>query len=122
MSIVIRCKCTRYYSIKQAVCPACGADNRKDRQYHIRYDGKAVYAGTSLTIAREIESKMKADKRQGNIPEYSQAKNLTFGEFVKKYYEPHYATRKSAERIRLLFAPPPPLWGCHCARKLSRCI
>lgn len=104
MSITIRCKCTRYYSIKQDCCPACGADNKKDRQYHIRYDGKAIYAGTSLTIAREIEAKMKAEKRLGNIDAYNVPKNVAFDEFVKKYYEPHYATRKSAERIRYITA------------------
>ena len=86
--------------MKQSKCPVCGNDNKKDRQYHIRYDGKAVYAGNSLTIAREMEAQMKKDKRLGKIDEYNVNKDITFCEFVTKYYEPHYANRKSAHTIK----------------------
>ncbi|MDR0454235.1 MAG: site-specific integrase [Deferribacteraceae bacterium] len=99
MSIVLRCsECSRYYALSNENCPACGHGNQ-NRQYHIRYDGKAVYAGNSLRIAREMEAKMKTDKRLGRISEYNKPKDLLFTEFIEKYYKPHYKNKKSARSI-----------------------
>jgi integrase len=80
------------------MCPVCGHESRT-KQYHIRYDGKAVFAGHSLKIAREMESKMKQDKRLGKISAYNTPKDLLFSEFIEKYYTPHYKLRKSAKRM-----------------------
>jgi integrase/ribosomal protein L32 len=100
MSINLRCpKCNRYFAISHRSCPTCGHESRT-KQYHIRYDGKAVFAGNSLKIAREMESKMKQDKRLGRILEYSVQKDMPFCEFVSQYYEPHYQAKKSAQSIQ----------------------
>ncbi len=100
MSIVLRCcECNRYYALSNEACPACGHENR-NRQYHIRYDGKAVYAGNSLRIAREMEAKMKSAKRLGRISEYNLPRDLYFHEFIKKYYDPHYSGFKDARCMK----------------------
>jgi integrase len=66
----------------------------------VRYGGKTTYAGDSLQIAKEIELKIRRDKRLGRIDEYNKPAELTFREFVRNYYEPHYSGKKSAQSIK----------------------
>jgi integrase len=101
MSVAIRCgnsQCERFYSVKHPQCPNCG-DEKRIKRYYVRYAGKAVYAGNSLKIAREMDVKMKTDVRLGRISEYNKPKDLLFSEFIEKYYEPHYKNKKSARSI-----------------------
>jgi hypothetical protein len=41
-----------------------------------------------LKLAKEIEGKMKAEWRTGEIPEYKKEGVLTFSEYMKKYFIP----------------------------------
>ena len=102
MSVAIRCgnnQCERYYSPKHSRCPNCGEDERV-KKYYVRCAGKAIYAGNSLKIAREMDVKMRMDIRLGKIEAYNKPKDLLFADFIKKYYEPHYCNKKSADSIK----------------------
>jgi integrase len=68
----------------------------------VRIDNKDHSAGNSLAIAREIDAKIKQDKRLGKIEAYRKKERLTFKQFHDKYYEQHYSTLRSAKTMKYL--------------------
>lgn len=66
----------------------------------VRVGNKDYPAGNSLAIAREIDAKIKKDKRLGKIDAYRKKERLTFKQYHDKYYEPHYSTLRSAANMK----------------------
>lgn len=90
--INIRCsKCTTFYSIRNTCCPKC--KNAKERIFYVRYKGKSTYVGDTLSIAREIDLRMKRESKLQHIKEYDIKKVPTYSEFVDNSFIPHYIAK-----------------------------
>ena len=99
--ILIRCsQCKKYYSIKNDTCK-CG-NKDKTRNYVVRINNKDYPAGNSLAIAREIDAKIKKDRRLGKIDAYQKKERLAFKQYHDKYYESHYSTLRSALTMKYM--------------------
>jgi integrase len=100
MSVVIRCnKCKKFYAVKSSACIYCGHESR-DKKYYVRLGKITTYAGNAIRVAREMDSELKKKARLGNLPAYNKPKNLSFSEFIEKYYTPHYQSLKSAKQMK----------------------
>jgi integrase len=49
-----------------------------------------------------MDVKMKMNVRLGKIEEYKKPKEISFSEFIEKYYEPHYRNKRSARTVKYL--------------------
>lgn len=88
MAINIRCHCSNEASLKCKQCPQCGSIfSQKNRKYKVtvRCNGRKITRTlTNLSVAREIESKLKLDSIRG---EYRLEKKVapTLAEVWKAY-------------------------------------
>jgi integrase/DNA-directed RNA polymerase subunit RPC12/RpoP len=103
--ILIRCsKCKKFYSEKQnSQCRYCGHKDKTNKAYYVRVSGHFEFAGNSLTLAREIELKRKTERRTGDIPEYKKESILTFSDYIKKYFLPHFEAKNRGKVPHFIF-------------------
>jgi integrase len=103
MAVMVRCKkCRSYYSVDNASC-RCG-NTDKVKSYYIQYcvsggggKTKLKFASHSLTEARALDAKYKYGDAEKE--EKQKAAQLTFGEYLSRFFVPHfYAKNKAAEK------------------------
>jgi integrase len=93
--ILIRCsKCKKFYAEKRnSQCRYCGHKDKTNKAYYVRVGGHFKYAGNSKTIAKRIESEMNTERRLGGLPEYKKETVLTFSEYIKRHFLPHFEAK-----------------------------
>ena len=93
MSIQARCsKCKSDYNYKAKKCPVCGASNKGQKKAYrivLRQNGKKITRIVStLTLAKELETKFKGDIIRGEHVIARKKPVIVLSEFWEKHYLP----------------------------------
>jgi integrase len=86
--------CKKYIKKSDKKCPYCGSN---ERVYYVVLGNRSFFAGDNLPIAREIETKLKREKRLGQLEYYHMPETITFAQFVKDFYYPYYISKNKSE-------------------------